>query len=144
MATEAEAFLIALSERLWPIANERFSALSASEQVFMLVWELEAEVNGGGFNQFFSNSAGDRAGAAAAALRAIGADRTAAIVDEATSMFPDGPPADRSAREEVLAELDPDVDLFESLDEAFSAYPDDLSGLLHSFVLANRSDIRSA
>jgi len=65
------------SDRLSPIANERFSELSPSERVFILIWDLEAEVNNGGFNQFFFNSAGDRASATPAALRAIGRSRSA-------------------------------------------------------------------
>lgn len=87
MPAEPVAFLISLSDRLWPIANERFSDLSASERVFILVWEVEAEVNNGGFNQFFLNTAGDRASATAAALRTIGAERTASIVDRANSSW---------------------------------------------------------
>ena len=144
MTTEAEAFLISLSDRLWPIANERFTSLSPSEQIFILVWEIEAEVNNGGFNQFFFNSAGARAAGTAAALRRIGADRAASIVDRALSLFPDGPPADLSVRQDLLEEMDPDVALFEELDREFLDYPDDLSALLYKFVVENRSDIRGA
>ena len=144
MTAETEAFLISLSNRLWPIANERFSDLSPSEQVFILVWEVETEVNNGGFNQFFLNSAGDRASATAAALRSIGAERMASIVDRATSSFPDGPPADRSVRQSLLEEIDPDAVLFEELDQEFYSYPDDLSGLLYGFVIEHRADIRGA
>ena len=143
MSDEPEAFLISLSERLWPIANERFSDLSASERVFILAWEVEAEVNNGGFNQFFFNSAGDRASATAAALRAIGAERMASIVDRANSLFPEGPPADRSVRQNFLEGIDPDTELFEELDKEFYSYPDDLSALLYRFVTEHRSDIRS-
>src|SRR5262245_26824721 len=107
MTAESEAFLIALSDRLWPIAHERFADLSPSEQVFILVWEVEAEVNNGGFNQFFFNSAGDRASATVAALRTIGAERMASIVDRANASFPDGPPVDRSIRQELLETIDP-------------------------------------
>jgi len=142
MTAEPEAFLMSLSDRLSPIANERFSELSPSERVFILVWELEAEVNNGGFNQFFFNSAGDRASATPAALRAIGAGRTAAIVDEANSSFPDGPPADRAVRQGVLETIDPDTELFDELDQEFYGYPDDLSALLYRFVIEHRSDIR--
>lgn len=98
MMADPETFLISVSERLWPIANRRFSDLSRPERVFILVWELEAEVNNGGFSQFYFNSAADRARDTAAALRTIGAERTASIVDRANASFPGGPPADRSAR----------------------------------------------
>jgi hypothetical protein len=142
MTADPEAFLISLSERLSPIANERFSDLSPAERVFFLVWELEAEVNNGGFNQFFFNSAGDRASVTAAARRAIGAERMASIVERANSSFPDGPPADRTVRQHALETIDPDTELFDALDQEFYDYPDDLSALLHRFVTENRSDIR--
>lgn len=142
MVTESGSFLISLSERLWPIANAGFSALSPCEQVFILVWELEAEVNNGGFNQFFFNSAGDRASGTSAALRTIGAERAASIVDRATSLFPDGPPADRCVRQDILDAIDPDVELFEELDLEFYKYPDNLSELLYKYVAEHRSDIR--
>ncbi len=112
--------------------------------MFILVREIEAEVNNGGFNQFFFNSAGDRARATAGALRTIGAERMASIVASANSSFPDGPPADRSVRQNLLEAIDPDTELFEELDQEFCGYPDDLSGLLYRFVIKHRSDIRGA
>jgi len=142
MPTEAEAFLIALSGQLLPITNERFSDLSASERVFILVWEVEAEVNNGGFHQFFFNAAGNRASVTAAALRTIGAERTASIVDRANASFPAGPPPERFVRQDLLAEIDPDIALFEELDQEFYGYPDDLSALLYRFVIEHRSEIR--
>jgi len=141
---EAEAFLISLSERLWPIADERFCDLSRSEQIFILVWELEAEVNNGGFHQFSFNSAGDRVSRTPAALRTIGAERAASLVDKAIAFFPDRPPADRSLRQDLLLALDPDMTLFQELDDAFYKYPDNLSALLYNFVVEHRSDIHGA
>jgi hypothetical protein len=142
MTTEREAFLISLSDRLFRMAIQRFDDLSASERVFVLVWEVEAEVNNGGFHQFFLNSAGDRASATPAALRAIRAERMASILDRANSAFPDGPPSDRSVRQSLLEAIDPDIELFEELDQEFYGYPDDLSALLYQFVIEHRSDIR--
>jgi len=142
MTADPEAYLISLSDRLSPIANERFSELSPSERVFILIWELETEVNNGGFNQFFFNSAGDRASATAVALRTIGAERAATIVDRANSSFPDGPPADQAVRQNVLEGIDPDTELFEELDQEFLDYPEDLAALLYRFVTEHRSDIR--
>lgn len=92
---DPEKFLISLSERLWPVANEGLQDLSPPEQTFILVWELEAEVNNGGFHQFFFNSDGDRAVLTPAALRQIGAEHTASIVERANAMFPGAPPTDR-------------------------------------------------
>jgi hypothetical protein len=142
MAADSETFMISLSERLRPIANKRFSDLSDPERVFILVWEIEAEVNNGGFNQFYFNSAGDRANQTAAALRKIGAEQMASIVDRANASFPGGPPADRFARQELLEKIDPDTDIFDELDQEFYDYPDDLSAMLHGFVIEHLSDIR--
>ena len=44
-------------------------ALSPGERVFLYVWNLEAEVNNGGFEQFYLNSAGDNAIETPVALR---------------------------------------------------------------------------
>src|SRR6185295_11604327 len=54
-------------------AKHGFRALSNPERVFLCVWNLEAEVNNGGFSQFFDNSAGDYAAETPGALRTIGA-----------------------------------------------------------------------
>ena len=51
--------LIALSEnpnvRFWRIDP---AELSRSERTFLAIWELESQVNNGGFFQFFSNTSG--------------------------------------------------------------------------------------
>ena len=101
------------------------------EDVERLVGWLEAEVNNGGFDQFFFNSAGDEAAATIEALEAIGAFSTAAIVRRACARFPGGmPPADRDERQARLEEVSPDTDAFEAEDEQFYAYEDDLSALV--------------
>jgi hypothetical protein len=102
------------------------------EEVRRLVGWLEAEINNGGFDQFFFNSAGDETSATIEALEAIGAHRTAAIVRQACARFPGGmPPADRDARQQLLIDVvSPDADAFESEDDAFLAYEDDLEDLV--------------
>lgn len=87
-------WLIDLSERAAPrFFGTPFDELTVPERVFVAVWALEADVNNGGFDQYYLNSAGDHAWFAPAALRTIGAERTAAIVEQANAEFgPDGPP----------------------------------------------------
>ena len=53
-----------------------------------LIETLEGEVNNGGFDQFFYNSAGNNTADTILALQAIGAARTADIVKRAAAMFP--------------------------------------------------------
>lgn len=43
------------NSRFWRV---NYEALSRAEQIFLMIWELEAEVNNGGFHQYFSNSSG--------------------------------------------------------------------------------------
>jgi hypothetical protein len=106
-----------------------------SEDIRGLVGRLEGEVNNGGFDQFFFNSAGDRAADSIEALEAIGAHKTADIVRRACARFPGGmPPADRFARQEVLEIVSPDSEAFEDEDQAFLAYEEDLASLVASHV----------
>jgi uncharacterized protein DUF4375 len=137
--------IIAISDVLAPLSSRRFEALSPEEQAFMLVWALEADLNNGGFNQYFFNSNSDHAAAVPGAMRTIGAPQTAEVVERALALFPDGvPPTSRDERQDLLEEIDPDEELFESLDDAFLAYPHDLTALLAGFARANRSAIRGA
>ena len=103
------------------------------DEVERLVAELEAEVNNGGFDQYFFNSAGDETVATIEALEVIAANKTAAIVRRACAKFPGGmPPSDRDARQTLLEEVSPDGHAFEAEDDAFSAYEDGLSALVAS------------
>jgi hypothetical protein len=77
----------AVSDVLLPLSRAGFASLSPAEQAFVLIWDLEADVNNGGFNQYFFNSDFDP-GVVPHALRAIGADRAARIVERALALFP--------------------------------------------------------
>jgi len=79
--TEKNQRLVRMAKRLatrWD--NVPYDGLGSAEQVFRSIWELEAEVNNGGFPQYFENSSGRIAPYAEAALRAIAATRAADIV----------------------------------------------------------------
>jgi len=109
-----------------------FDSLTPAEQDFTIIWALEAEVNNGGFDQYYWNSSGDSARRAPAALRSIGAAHTAALVDQANSVFgPDGPPEDRLARQSLAGAFDDRArHRLEELDSGFMEYRDNLSELL--------------
>jgi hypothetical protein len=57
--------------------------LSAIDRRLLLVGELEADVNNGGFSQYLDNKGRRRARSAVAALAAIGARKTAAMLEAA-------------------------------------------------------------
>ena len=143
----AEVDLFHVSEAVW--AREAalgVDALSSAERVFLCVWNLEAEVNNGGFEQFYMNSAGDNAVATPAALREIGATSAAEIAQAANRIFgPNGPPADRDVRTEALDTLGTAAsEALGELDTRFYEYPDNLEALLLRFVDHNRGQFFKA
>jgi hypothetical protein len=84
--------------------------ISAMERRLLLVGELEADVNNGGFSQYLFNKGARRARAALAALEAIGARRTAGMLEAAMK------PGVTEAR-------------LSALDERFYKAPEDLAVL---------------
>jgi len=103
------------------------------------LWGLEADVNNGGFDQYYFNGAGDQAFFAPEALRAIGAYRMASIVERANAIFgPDGPSRKRTPRQSQrsLAAPDDAPGPWDELDREFYDYPDDLYALLTRFIRA--------
>ena len=120
-------------------------ALTQAERTVVVVWELEGEVNNGGFDQYFFNSSGDRAYDCADALRRIGANACAGIAARALRVFgASGPPRDRDRRVEQLQALDEAaIEELETLDNAFFEYPDNLEKLLAEYVRQHRNHFGS-
>lgn len=147
MDVDKNAALIALAEsdraRFWKIDYDQ---LTIAERTFLCVWELESEVNNGGFVQYYENLGGGRALEVPLALERIGANQVAAIVRSANALFQaDRPHSDQEARAAQLEELSENsAGELESLDQQFFAYPDSLTDLLYAYVRANREQIAGA
>ena len=108
-----------------------WAGIMEQTEIAGLIGNLEAEVNNGGFDQFFYNSAGDDTAGTIKALEIIGALHTADIVKRAAAKFPNlMPPKDRFARQDILLQISPAAEAFDDLDEEFYGYPDDLTELL--------------
>jgi hypothetical protein len=137
--------LCALSEnpaaQFWKVS---YQELTAAEKVFVSIWELEAEVNNGGFDQYFLNSSGDNAGHCVSALEKIGAFNFAALVKQAVSVFENStPPDDPEIRQPLVVNFSDEQKKFlNELDQKFFKYPDNLTDLLFDFVTKNRAEIR--
>jgi hypothetical protein len=115
--------------------------LDEIDRLLVTIWGLEADVNNGGFDQYYFNSSGDQSRFAPDALRAIGAHQMADIVSQANAVFgPGGPSPDRNTRQAQLFLIAPpdseNPGPWEQLDSDFFAYPDDLAGLLTAFLRA--------
>jgi hypothetical protein len=121
-----------------------FHELTEPEQTFHLVWRLEAEVNNGGFEQFFFNSVGAFTPHAAAAFRRIGANESADLIDAAVAIVgEDTAWADTEARQDHVNALnEAALEKLNELDSAFYEYPDgDLAERLYPYVHANKAKI---
>ena len=137
------SMLIALNGWLCRKSNygENIEKLSSAEKTFYLVFQLEGEVNNGGFSQFLYNSSGDFANDSAAALREIGAEKMAKICDRVLSEFGDAVPKNREERETMLDDTFTDEisEILSQCDNEFCKYPDDLVELNYQFVLYNKT-----
>lgn len=133
-STNTEA---AFQRALSAFDGSNFDDLTLAQKVLVTIWGIEAEVNNGGFDQYYFNSAGDQSYFAPEALRLIGASAMAATVRQANDAFgPDGPSRDRSTRQAQLHRISPvDGDSpWERLSADFQAYPEDLYQLVTDWL----------
>jgi len=112
-----------------------FMRLAPKVQVAYCLHRLEAEVNNGGFHQFFSNSTGEYVTETMRALVEIGATKTSELLKRAVSIgFPAGYPSDASQYESLVADFDDVVDELDALDQEFFKYADPLSELVNKYL----------
>jgi hypothetical protein len=129
--------LISLSESdKTQVGKQDFATQSAPQQVFSSVWAVEAEVNNGGFSQYFLNDSCDTAVFVAKALDTIGAPRTGDICRRAiATAFPAGLPPTPKAISTAAADFPDEVlEQLGALDNEFFAYPHNLTDLLFAYV----------
>jgi hypothetical protein len=122
-----------------------YDGLSLPERTFRTIWELEAEVNNGGFYQYFHNTSGRLAPEVVDALRVVGAAAMAAIVGAAIQTVGGdiawGSDKERQAALETAGPaLRAQLQLF---DQRFYKYPDNLIALLYQYVCDHRGEMRA-
>jgi len=120
--------------------GDDYGKLTDHQKLFYLNQNLEREINNGGFNQYFINSSGDNAHETILSLKAIGADKTADILQKAIDQFPEKRvPKDRDERTEIVEKIEEVADeVWEELDQAFFNYEDDLNSLNIEFIKKNK------
>ncbi|MES1217912.1 MAG: DMP19 family protein [Bacteroidota bacterium] len=116
--------------------GDEMDKLSEPQKLFYINQNLEREVNNGGFNQFFINSSGNYAHETIISLKAIGADKTAAIVQKAIDQFPDKiVPKDREERTGIVEQIEEVADkIWSELNKSFFKYEDDLNTLNIEYI----------
>lgn len=114
--------------------------LTDPQKNFYYIESLAREVHNGGFAQFFENSDGEFAHEALEALRIIGAQYTAELVQKALALWPKGKvPKDRIEREELLEKMGEKIfDEWDKLDQKFYTLKEDLYALLLEYVRKNK------
>ncbi|MBY6189328.1 DMP19 family protein [Microbulbifer agarilyticus] len=126
-------------ESLAEVEAKGFDSVNEPIRVLATIWAVEAEVNNGGFDQLFHNSAGDIAHYAAIAFNSIGALKMASISQKALDIFGEGgPPKNRNARIAALEAMPEEYEeRLNELDEEFFEYPDNVQNLVSSYVESN-------
>ena len=83
--------------------HERSGALDPDEQGLYLILEFEGEVTRGGLYRYLTTPAGDTLPGCLKALKVVGADPVAALIDRARALFPERcPPPQASRRRDHL------------------------------------------
>jgi Domain of unknown function (DUF4375) len=138
--------LIRLSESpATKVGKAEFEEQSLPQQVFSAIWEIESEVNNGGFSQYFVNESAESASFVVNALTTIGAPKTADICRRAIlTAFPGGLPKTVEDIQSIAADFPEDIlDKLEPLDQEFCSYPHNLTDLLFAYVIAHPEEFGS-
>jgi hypothetical protein len=117
--------------------------LNDSERVVSLVSYLQYELELGGIDGFYYNSAGDYAVETVSALEQIGATHAAKVLKRINVLFPGGVPAkDQGTRQEDLECLSsqPD-DPFEELEEEFLSDEPGIWERLEKFIFMRLDEL---
>jgi hypothetical protein len=123
-----------------------FASLSRGDQLYYLVNVLNGEVHNGGFDQFFSNSSGDRYYETMQALAELGDQATLGLLEEAkSSLFGAADvPVDQVARFELMPTATEDHPQYEAtvvaldqLDKRYYANAERVASVLERVAAAH-------
>lgn len=136
---DKNSFLIELAESEGTdFGRVDFASQNIAQKTFSAIWELESQVNNGGFDQYFRNSNSEIIAYAPEALQRIGATACVDIVKAAIAMIAPIPAGDDARINALDMALEADEEMLESLDSQFFSYPDNLTELLFAFVAKNQ------
>lgn len=107
--------------------GEQLQNLTEPQKFYFFNQTLEREVNNGGFDQYFSNASNAYAYETITSLKAIGADKTADILQQAIDLV----------LQLIKKGEEVQLEVWNDLDERFLRYQDDLNSLNMNFVKEN-------
>lgn len=107
-------------------------SLSDEEKYFYAVYELDSEVNNGGYLQYFDNSSGDLAYLIIDALQSIGLNKVLQITKEALDIYGGDVSKNQNVRMEEIAKLTNNYEdnLWNECDSQFYDIEDENIGIL--------------
>ncbi|HEY4211652.1 MAG TPA: DMP19 family protein [Steroidobacteraceae bacterium] len=122
--------------------KDNFDTQPVPQKVFSAIWSVEAEVNNGGFSQYFFNQSRATAAFVAEALQIVGAPATADICRRAIAVaFPSGLPSDLQTMRIAASDFPSETERqLNALDQEFYRYPHDLTALLFGYVSEHPED----
>ena len=114
----------AIRERVGAVLEERWGRLGVGgllpeERDYILLWELNAEVSSGTFDQYLCNSSGGNAPAAVAALERLGSVRLLGILRRVLELLPGGWCADQDQRAARVAAIPGRRDVLRALTDDY-------------------------
>jgi hypothetical protein len=113
--------------------------LTEQQKNFYLNQVFEMEINNGGFSQYFFNTTGKYAHQTVNSLKAVGAEKTADILQKAIDKFPKKTvPEDDDKRADLLENLeDKNDEIWDKFDDRFYEYAENLNELNLNYVRQN-------
>lgn len=121
------------------------SELPQEEKVVYCIWWFEAEINNGGFHQFFTNSAGDNTKETLESLELIKALKTKKLLEQAIQIAFNNKevPKMRDERNELLdrpseEETEQLFMQMYKLDQKFFEYEDSITDLVNEWLLKTK------
>lgn len=132
-------------QRIWNTEEKSGrTALTEYQRLYSAVFMCDAEINNGGFAQYFVNSSGDQWQDALAGFKAMGFHERLAVLNEAIAKFGGGGPStNRTTRQDQLSKLyNRDDTAFDSLDDRYYKSSEVVEVLASRFVLENPKSFR--
>lgn len=118
---------------------DAFDLISEPRRVVYVVDSLQGDINNGGFDQYYINSAGNGASIAPACLRRVDLESIANLVERGNAEFKELPASRRYLRMEQLEKLGEDtIEKWDCLSEEFYQSDSDITGQLVRYILMNR------
>ena len=141
--TEDDA-IAAIYKILSPLFDRDSEKLTMFEKNFVYIQMLEYEVDNGGFDQYYYNSAGNFTKETLNALKTVGSKTIYNILNNSTKIFPNGiVPIDRAERQGILSEINERIELWDEIySKEFRKHEENIHKLLIDYVKDNINEFR--